>query len=808
MKLKFNNIFQHLLVLAFFAGFAIFFFHPVIQGKSIYQSDIEQYRGMAKERNDFRTETKIESFWTNSAFGGMPTYQLGAEYPHNYIKQLDRWIRFLPRPADYLFLYLLGFYILMIAIPVDWRVAVVASLGFGLSTYFIIILGVGHNAKAHAIAYLPIVLGGILLVFRKKYILGFIATCLGMALEVNANHFQMTYYFMLLVLIFGLVKLVDAIIKKELLHFSKSVGILLLAVMIGIACNATNLLATQEYAQWSTRGKSEITINLDGTPKENKEGLSFEYITQYSYGITESLNLIFPRLFGGSNSENLGKESKTFEFLTSQGIPSGRALEFSESLPLYWGDQFATAGPAYIGAIVVFLALLGFFILPTTTRIWIGLTVFFILLLSWGKNLAPISAFMIDHFPLYNKFRAVSSIQVIVELCLPLLAFMALNKIIREENKKKLLNPLYTAAGILAVLGLGLLIFKGEFSFEGFRDTTLEQYYGPELMEIIKSDRKAVFTSDILRSLGLILGVGILIVLYLRSMIKSTSMIIAVGLLVVLDLWGVAKRYVDENDFVSKRKLETPFVATDVDKLILQDEGYFRVLNLDEGLNGSRTSYFHKSLGGYHAAKPRKIEELFDFHIYQNNTEVLNMLNVKYVIQRGEEGSAYPALNDEANGNLWLIESLNAVPNANEEILALKDVNTKKTAVFNQSKYPKLKAQYFIVDSLASLKLTRYAPNKLRYEVNSKNDGFVVFSDMYYPSGWVSTINGKITPHYQVNFALRGMPITKGQHEIVFEFKPEVVNQGSKIALASQGILAIIIIAGLLLGLKNSKYKA
>ena len=433
MKTEIKAFFVHFFVFVFFVLVALAYFHPVLQGKVILQSDIVQYTGMAKEQIDFRKKTGEEPYWTNSAFGGMPTYQLGAYYPHNYVKKLDSVIRFLPRPADYLFLYFIGFYILLCCLKVDYKLAVVGALAFGFSTYMIIILGVGHNAKAHAIGYLPILLAGILLTFQKKYLWGLLLTAIAMALEVGANHYQMTYYFMLLVLIIGVAHFIDAIRNKSYKHFFTTVAILLLAVLLGIAANATSLLATQEYAEWSTRGKTELTLKPNGEPKKNTKGLDRNYITEYSYGITESLNLFVPRLFGGANTENLGEESKTYSYLVEQGLPRNKALEFASGLPLYWGSQPIVAAPAYIGAIVFFLFVLGLFLVDGKVKWWLFGGTIMALLLSWGKNFGLFTDFMIDFFPLYDKFRAVSSIQVILELCTPLLGILSLVVLFNEN---------------------------------------------------------------------------------------------------------------------------------------------------------------------------------------------------------------------------------------------------------------------------------------------------------------------------------------------------------------------------------------
>ncbi len=630
MKKGLRFFFTHFFVTVFFILAALAYFHPVLQGKVIYQHDIAQYTGMAKEQNDFRKQNDAEPYWTNSAFGGMPTYQLGANYPHNYVKQLDRLIRTLPRPADYLFLYFLGFYILLCCLKVDYKLAVVGALAFGFSTYLIIILGAGHNAKAHALGYLPMVLGGIVLVFRKKYLWGFILTALAMALEIVANHYQMTYYFMLLVLVLGVVYLIDAIKKRELKHYFASVGLLLLAVGLGIAVNATGLLATKEYADWSTRGKSELTINPDGSVKENTGGLSKEYITQWSYGISESLNLFVPRLFGGASQENLGEDSKSFNYLVDKGLPRSSALDFVSGVPLYWGQQPITSGPAYIGAVVFFLFILGLFLVRGKHKWWLLFGSLLSLVLSWGKNFSILTDFMIDYFPLYDKFRAVSSIQIILELCVPILAILALKKIISSKvDVKDKLGALKIAAGVVLGLGALLFLFKGMFDFIGPADDRLRMTGLEELPEMLRLDRKAVYTSDLLRSLGYVLVAAVLLWFFIKEKLKANLVIIAVGALIVFDLVGVNLRYVNADSFVSKRKMLQPFQATAADKEILNDEGIFRVFDQTDGFDSAKTAYFHKSITGYHAAKPAGMQDLFDYHVYNGNLSVFNKCKIR-----------------------------------------------------------------------------------------------------------------------------------------------------------------------------------
>ncbi|MEL7268817.1 MAG: YfhO family protein [Bacteroidota bacterium] len=798
MAFSVKSIIKHLLVLLFFALTSLLYFYPVLQGKALFQSDIAQYGGMAKERNDFKALTGEESYWTNSAFGGMPTYQLGANFPHNYIKQLDRAIRFMPRPTDYLFLYLVGFYVLMLCLKTDYRLAILGALAFGLSTYLIIILEVGHNAKAHALGYIPMVLGGIILVFRKKYFLGFVLTALAMALEINANHFQMTYYFGLLVVILGLVYLIYAIKQKQLKHFGVSVGLLLIAVVLAFATNATSLLSTKEYADWSTRGTSELKLLPNGTPKPSTEGLDKEYITRYSYGIAESLNLFSARLFGGSSAgEDLGKDSKAYEFLVGQGLPSSRALEFSSGLPLYWGKQPGVAAPAYVGAVVFFLFFLGLFLVKSKHKWWLLGGAILSLLLSWGKNFSLLTDFMIDFFPLYDKFRAVSSIQVVLELCIPVLGILGLREIYRRKVKnKELLKGLKWGFAVAIGLGIFILVMKAVFRFEGLNDEVYRNGFGDELMSMIVGDRKSVYVNDTLRSLLFVLLTAVVIWLWIKEKININIAAVGIGLLLVLDLGGVNRRYVNDDDFVRQRRISTPFQKSQIDEMIYQDKGIFRVFDPQEELNGARTSFFHKSIGGYHAAKPKRLQDLFQYQLYQNNIEILDMLNVKYIIQQDEEGNSFPALNDAANGNAWFVQRIIPVNSSDEEINALSDFDSDSEAVINTTLYPRLVKRSFDQDSTAVITLDEYQPNYLKYSTKNTYDGFAVFSEMHYPKGWEVKMDGKPVEHYRVNYALRGLNVPSGEHTIEFAFVPPVVETGSKITLASCILLGLIVLGG------------
>ncbi|WP_461532882.1 YfhO family protein [Sinomicrobium sp.] len=796
----------HLLVLLAFVVISVGYFSPVLQGKKIFQSDIVQFNGMAKEQRDFKRNTGQETYWTNSAFGGMPTYQLGANYPHDYIKKLDRLIRFLPRPADYLFLYFIAFYVLMLVLRVDYKLAFLGALAFGFSTYLIVILGVGHNAKAHAIGYFPLVLSGIILAFRKKYIAGFLLTAFAMALEISANHIQMTYYLMLLVLALGVVYLIDAVKKKELPTFFKTCGILLAAVVLGVLTNATNLMATREYAEWSTRGSSELTVNPDGSPKQQSAGLDKAYITEYSYGIVETLNLFVPRLFGGSNGEKLGEDSETYQFLVRRGVPRVQALDFTDNLPSYWGSQPIVAGPAYIGAVVFFLFVLAIFLVKGNTKKWLIAGVLMSLLLSWGKNFGLLTDFMIDYFPMYNKFRAVSSIQVILELCVPVLAVLGVARFLDGNvSKEEKLRALKWASGI--VLGLVVLLFlgKGGFDFVGVNDQAYRQYYGSEVVDAIKADRKAMYNSDLFRSLLFVLLSAALLWVRLKGVAKRIHIVAGLTALLLIDLAGVAKRYVNSDDFVQAKAMDMPFQATAADQEIMKDSSYFRVFEPAIGLNGARTSYFHHSLGGYHAAKPGRLQELFNYQMTKNNMEVLHMLNVKYIIQKNQEGKEQAILNEEAAGNAWFVKSLVAADDADGEMNALDTLQIKNTAVYDSKAFGDVISgeSSYTVGPEASIKLVSYSPDKLEYRSENTDDGLAVFSEMYYPYGWKATIDGEEVPFIRVNYTLRALEVPAGTHTITFSFDPDVVKRGSMFALAGNIVLFLALAGGILYGIKK-----
>ena len=786
----------HILVILGFVFVSLLYFSPVLKGHKIYQSDIVQYTGMAKQHTDFREANSSESYWTNSAFGGMPTYQLGAKYPHNYIKKLDLALRFLPRPADYLFLYLIGFYILLLVLKIDYRMAAFGALAFGFSTYLIIILGVGHNAKAHAIAYMPLVLSGIILTFQKRYAIGFSVTAISSGLELVTNHPQMTYYLLILILILGISYLVQSIKSKEVSAFFKALAVLSLAAFLALGMNATNLLATSSYAKESTRSKSELTINFDGSVRDQSSGLDKAYITQFSYGILETFNLFIPRFMGGGNRENLGKDSETYKAYRALGATPLQSLKESKQAPMYWGDQPIVEAPAYIGAVVIFLFVLALFLYHGRFKWWLLIGILLSLLLSYGKNLSFLTDLFIDYVPLYNKFRAVSSIQVILELCIPLLATLGLSQVFNKEvSSKTKLNALKKASAILVGIAVVFLVFKNSFfDFVGATDGQFLDYYGASFVEAIRLDRSAIFSDDTLRTLLFTLAAGALIFAYLKQKISQNITITFLVLALVLDLVTVDRRYVNSDNFVTAIQVDIPYQSSLINQEILKDTTIYRVL--DRSDNSTQTSYFHNAIGGYHAAKLRRFKELQEFHIDKNNFEVLNMLNTKYIIYKDNEDVLRYFENEEINGNAWFVDSVKAVQNADEEIMALAKLKSKLTAISRASKFD---SKRYSNDSTAAIKLVDYKLNKLVYESNNTADGFAVFSEIYYKDGWNATIDGEAVEHINVNYVLRGLEIPKGTHEIVFEFSPIVVKKGSSIALISSISLLFLILGQVVL---------
>ncbi|MGV3697826.1 YfhO family protein [Flavobacterium sp.] len=827
-----QKLYPHLLAIIGFIIISLVYFYPVIQGKKIYQSDIAKYTGMAKEQIDFRNETNTEPYWTNSSFGGMPTYQSGANYPNDYIGTLDNAIRFLPRPADYLFLYFIGFYALMLVFRIDPLKAFFGALAFGLSTYLIVIIGVGHNAKAHAIGYMPFVVAGFILVFRKKYIHGGILTMLAVALEITANHFQMTYYLLLLLIVMSFFLVYQLYQEKDLKSLPKIIGTFAVAVTLAVGVNATSLMATKEYADFSTRGKSELTFNTDGSKKEANIAMDREYITEYSYGIVESLNLFAPRIFGGGNDQKLGDESHVYSFMLNYGASPEEARQLTDNYAkTYWGDQPQVAAPAYIGAVVFFLFVLALYHDKRKIKYAFLAGAIFSLLLSWGKNLSILTDFFIDYVPIYDKFRAVSSIQVLLELCVPVLAIMGLQSFFTDtENRwKSLWKTGATTIGIIVLL----FLFKGMFNFVGEIDSQLidalkqhpDKSFGPQFIDALREDRKDLYSADLLRSGFLIAVVFGVLYFYVKNKLAANTAVIIIGIFMVGDLFFVDKNYVSNDgvQFRSAQEVDMPYQQTQADSLILQDPTNFRVYEVAGGIYSPRSSYFHKSIGGYSAVMPRRFKEVYEYLItpamsdlgeainpkslsMAKSIPVLNAFNIKYLIVGTEQGDI-PIVNPFHNGNAWFVTELRKVNSADEELKTLGKIETKEVAIYREDKNEGKSVinlhkrgagstTKFNVDSTATIKLDVYKPNHLVYTSNNSNDGFAVFSEIYYKDGWNATIDGKSSSIYKVDYTLRGLEIPKGKHTIEFKFEPQVVKTGSTIALISFIIMVLVVAGG------------
>ncbi|WP_405206893.1 YfhO family protein [Aquimarina sp. LLG6339-5] len=794
----------HLLVIIGFIIASLAFFNPVLSGKMIFQNDIKLYEGMAKQQKDHRKKTGEETFWNNSAYGGMPTYQLGAKFPHDYMDKLDRLIRFLPRPADYLFLYLTSFYILLLVMRIPWKIAILGALAFGFSAYLIIIIGVGHNSKAHAIAYFPLVIAGILLVFQKRYIWGFILTSLAMGLEIQANHYQMTYYLGLLVFVIGVTYFIDAFKRKEIPHFLKSSVILIVAAILGLATNATTLLSTSEYAETSIRGKNLLADAT--TTSSEKNGLDYEYITEYSYGKLESLNLFIPKLMGLGRASDLGKDSAFYQKLIMLGESPENANYYANVTGLYWGAQPFVEAPPYLGITVVFLALLGLLLVKGRLRWWLLGGIILSLVLSWGKNLDFLTRFFVDYIPLYNKFRAVSSIQVILEFVVPIAAVFGLYQLFNQktsfqERQKKFLISL----GVFGGLCLIFWLFGGSlFSFKSPGDVQLaiEQ---PGIFDALKEDRITIMKSDSLRSLIFILLIGTLLWFTLKKKLSENLMLVGVGILILVDLVGVDRRSVDSDSFISKREYKSYFQPTAVDKEIQKDKSYYRVLDQARGFNNSHTNYFFNTVNGYSAVRPRKMEDVYFGHIAKGNLQVINMLNIKYVIQQNEKRQLDVQLNPSVNGPAWFIEELKFVDDYKTEFEALNNINTKNTAVIRNDFKEELAGYTPTKDSISSISISKTDPDHLAYNSYTEKPGFLVFSETYYKDGWNAYIDGKPETIYPVNYMLRGLKVPTGKHTIEFKFEPQVVKTGSTITLASSIIFGLLFLGALFFEYKKRK---
>ena len=765
----------HLYTAIGFAVLSMIFYSPLLDGKKLYQSDINQYEAMSREIQENRENIPDEVYWIDNAFGGMPTFQLGAKFAYDILSPFHLLFRFIPRPAHTLFLYLLTMYILLMVLKIPWRIAILGSVAFAFSTYLLIILQVGHNTKALAIAYIPLVVAGLVLLRQNKLLPGFLVSLLGMSLQIRANHYQMTYYMLILLAIYIIIYLIDSYKKNDLKEYMKYIGVFTVAGILSLGLNAPNILSTYDYSKYSTRSQSELKLNPDGTDKEISTGLDYEYITQYSYGIFESINLIAPRVQGGASSENIGRNSDLYKFLIDNNVPRKQADSFVTSVPTYWGDQPILEAPAYIGASIFFLFILSLFIVKGPFKWWIVISFLISLTLSWGKNFPLLTNLFIDYFPFYNKFRAVSSIQIIIEFAVPLLSVIGLHKFLGDFNLNKL-NKTFISFTIPLIL---LLLFKASLSFTGLYDDYYVSAYGPEIFSMIEDERINIFNKDVIRAI--IIGIVLFTTLRLYKSIGRNFTFIVVFGIVFIDLFSVNKRYLDNELFIDKSY--NYYQQTELDNEILLDTTDFRVFNIDAGLSNARSSYYHNSINGYHAAKIRRFQEYYDYLSLHDNQKLFNSLNVKYLIAKDENNEDQLYQNPDAYGNAWSVDSLLIIDSADELLFKLKDTDISKIALSLKESVPSSISRRFNSADLVKIKKIKNSSSHISYDFESASDQLIVFSEIYYPSGWDVYIDDIKSDFFDVNYLLRGMIVPSGIHKIDFYFSPTIVKTGINIRI-------------------------
>lgn len=763
---RWRSLLPHLAAVVLFLLLSYLYFYPLLLGKTVAQTDRDQWQGSAQELEQYRqTHDGEQSLWTGSMFSGMPAVMVSLTYDKNVISPIDGILNFGARPASYLFIAMLGFYILLLVLGVNPWLAIVGAVGYAFSTYFFIIVGAGHNAKLHAITYMAPMVAGVLLAYKGKYIAGAGLFALSFALSLATGHIQITYYTFFILLAVAVWRFIELLRAKQLRVFFIASAFLVGAGILGVGANFNRLYQTYDYGKASIRGKSYLAE----TPEQKEEGLDKSYATQWSYGKLESFNLLIPNLYGGSSAMELSADSQVGHFLQKMHLPKEQEQAILKQLPVYWGDQPMTSGPVYLGAVVIFLFFFSFFLMRGAPR-WALLIVSLVaLFLAWGHNLQWFTDFFFAFFPGYNKFRSVSMILVICEFCVPLLGFWGLSEWMRGkyDNQRAKRALLLSLASLLGVLLLFLLFGSLGFDFVSQNDAQYVQMgYPPEFMTALSLDRGALMRTDIFRSAFFILLGGLLLWLFLNRKLKQPVMLLALGILVVLDLWLVNKRY-DGVVYVNKTHNAQPFPMTSADRQILQDKSYYRVFNTSVSpFNDASTSYYHKSIGGYHGVKLRRYQDLIDR--YAGTPSMLNLTNTKYVIARDRQGNYQVQQNPEALGNAWFVDRLVRVDTPNAELDSIGRQNVDHVAyILATDPQP---AKFSPKDSIDQIELIQYEPNRLTYRVTASGERFAVFSEIFYPKGWVATIDGVEVPIYRVNYLLRGLQIPTGAKEIVFSF--------------------------------------
>lgn len=803
-------------VVALFAAISFAYFVPAdIDGRILYQHDASAGRGLGHELQTYYEQTGEHTRWSNSAFSGMPTYQTAPSYKSTDVlsKIMQVYHLGLPDNVWYVFAYLLGFYILLRAFNFRKELAALGSIIWAFSSYFFIIIAAGHIWKVWALAYLPPMIAGVVLAYRGKYLWGLLVTALFTAFEVKANHVQMTYYYLFVVFFMVIAYLVEAIKQKKFAHFAKATGVCVAGAALGILINSSNLYHTWEYGKESMRGKSELVKK--NSANQTNSGLERDYITQWSYGIGETWTLLIPNAKGGASVP-----------LASNEIAMKKAdpqfMQVYEQLGQYWGNQPGTSGPVYVGAFVLMLFILGLFIVKTPMKWALLAATILSILLSWGRNLMPLTDFFIDYVPMYAKFRTVASILVIAEFTIPLLAVMALKTLIEEkEALKQNMKYVYISFGLTAGVALLFALAPSLFFSSFISDAEMQalkniptEYLSP-LMANLTQMREAMFSADCYRTVFIIVIGTALLVLYRYNKLKANVMVVLIAALCLVDMWMVNKRYLNDAMFVERSVRDNEPEMSNTDKIILQDKSLdYRVLNLASNtFNENETSYFHKSIGGYHPAKLRRYQEMIEHYIAPEMQKtmqaimtaggdmskvdgrsiypILNMLNTKYFILPLQGNQTAPVLNPYTYGNAWFVDKVTYVNNANEEIDKVGKIDLRHEAVADKQFETSLKASN-AQGNVSQVELVSYAPNKLKYNVSSEKGGVVVFSEIYYP-GWTATIDGQKADLGRVNYILRALNVEKGKHTIELTFDPQSVHTTETIATVSFAVLLILI---------------
>jgi hypothetical protein len=803
---NFKKYLPHVLAILIFAGLAIFYFYPVMfENKDLVQGDVTSSTGWGNDLRQYHEQTGEYAFWSNAMFGGMPANYAFMPPTKNIFQRFSNVLKLYlpPLHVGVVFLYLLGFYIFLLALGCSPWLSIIGAIAYALASYNIIIIDAGHVNKGLVMATMAPIIGGIILCYRNKLLIGSLITLFFTGMNVLWNHQQISYYLLLMILVLAIVYFIYAIKGHTFKDFFKSSSILVLVAALAVVPAMDSLAPTADYAKETMRGGAVLKQNASGE-KENS-GLEIDYAYMWSYGKWESMTLLIPNFYGGSSSYDLGRDSKTYEALRQ----SGQAEQFTKQAPAYWGDQPGTSGPVYMGAIICFLFVLGLIIVKGPETWWILITTLIALILSWGRNLEIVNEFLFYNLPLYNKFRTPSMALVIAEVSMAALATLAIKEIWNSKDKKLLLKPLYIAAGVTGGICLLFALFGGSmFSFTSQLDT---QYQLPGwLIEAMQKDRKSMLTGDAWRSLIYILLAAGMVWLYLKSKLKPALLIGGLGLMILVDLWTVDKRFLNDDSFFPKRTAKA-ITPTESDLIILQDKDPdYRVINLTTStFNESKTSYFHKSIGGYSPAKFRRYQDIIDYHMSSRglNMSVLNMLNTRYFIVPTEKGGSMVQRNPDALGNAWFVDSIQWVNSPDEEIQALTNFNPAKVAVIDTAWKKTLSLEKITSSDTSSIVLTSYSPKQLVYSYEAKNENLAVFSEVFYKT-WRAFVDGKEVSPIRVNYILRGLKVPSGKHQIEFKCEDALYEKSSRISIWGSVLVGLVMI-GLLVGiyLENRKKK-